>query len=341
MSSHISIKRDHPLKTLNTFGLDAKCSYFVEPQNVFQLNQVFSSPEIFGKPVFVLGGGSNVLFTANYKGLIIHPVFKGIKILFENEQFVDVEVMAGENWDAFVNYCLNRNYAGFENLVLIPGNVGAAPIQNIGAYGVEQKDHFKSLTAFDMKERKLLEFNKQECDFEYRNSRFKKEKGRYLIVSVIYSLKKNARPDTGYAALHQHFKKHHVSPDSIQKVADAVRFIRRSKLPDPDQLGNAGSFFKNPVVNLDVFEKIRSKNDQMPYYLLSGDQVKIPAGWLIEKCGWKGKRIGNAGVHEKQALVIVNYGGVRGGEILELSIKIRESVKQTFGIELEAEVNIL
>jgi len=341
MSSHLSIKRDHSLKNLNTFGLDARCKYFFEPSNVFQLNQIFSSSSIQGEEVFVLGGGSNVLFTGDYDGLIIHPLFRGIKILFEDEQSVDLEVMAGENWDNFVDYCLERNFAGFENLILIPGNVGAAPIQNIGAYGIEQRDHFKSLTAFDMKERKLLEFNKEECEFGYRSSRFKREKGRYLIVSVIYHLKKCALPDINYAALQQYFQSQQIFPDSIHKVAEAVRFIRRSKLPDPDALGNAGSFFKNPVVNLDVFEKIRLKNDQMPYYLLSGDQVKIPAGWLIEKCDWKGKRLGNAGVHEKQALVIVNYGGATGSQILELSNRIRESVKQTFGIELEPEVNIL
>ncbi len=293
--------------------------------------------------MLILGGGSNMLLTKDVDALVLHINIKGIKVVSNSENNVRVEVAAGENWHEFVSWCLDKNYGGVENLSLIPGNVGTAPIQNIGAYGVELKDSFVSCQALDIGTKELRTFTKKDCNFGYRNSVFKEElKGQYIITSVIFELSSHQHiTKTNYGAIEAELKKNGVVNPTIQDISTAVISIRNSKLPNPKVLGNSGSFFKNPVIAYSKFEIIKEQFPDIPHYVVSDATVKIPAGWLIETAGFKGKKFGSYGVHDKQALVIVNYGNASGKDLLELSIQIQEAILIIFGIHLESEVNIL
>ena len=298
--------------------------------------------------MLTLGGGSNILFTKNFDGLVLKNELKGIELVKEDEHHVYIKAAAGENWHQFVLHCINNDWAGVENLSLIPGNVGAGPMQNIGAYGVEIKDVFYSLEAFHLKEKKTVQFNIDDCAFGYRESVFKKKyKNEFVITSVVFRLNKQPKFNTSYGAIEQELEKMGVKQLSIKVISDAVISIRSSKLPNPEQIGNAGSFFKNPEIESAAFNLLHSKFPGIVGYKLHNDNVKLAAGWLIEQCGpqesvtWKGYREGDAGCHARQALVLVNYGNATGEEIYALSEKIIESVKENFSVSLEREVNII
>jgi len=337
----VNILENISLKPYNTFGIDAKARFFVDITGLAQLQKVLELKAYPKK--FIISGGSNMLLTKDIDALVMHIKLEGIHIVEENEDTVEIKAMAGENWHGLVVWCLEKGYGGIENLSLIPGNVGTAPIQNIGAYGVELKDVFVSCTVMEMATGELVSFNKEQCQFGYRESIFKNEaEGKYIITSVNLKLTKHDHHiHTGYGAIEAELQKNGVVYPSIQDISNAVIAIRRSKLPDPKELGNSGSFFKNPVISRKAFDKFIKKNPEAPHYETEDDQFKIPAGWLIEQCGFKGKRFGDAGVHDKQALVLVNYGNATGAEILALSEKIMKTVKDTFGIEIQAEVNII
>lgn len=327
------------LKEYNTFGIDVKTSKLINVETIKELHEFLSLKE----PFFLLGGGSNMLLTKDIDTTTLHINLKGIEVLSETDSHVKVKAQAGENWHDFVLWCIDQNYGGVENLSLIPGNVGTSPIQNIGAYGVELKDVFYKLKAIEISTGKRKIFDKEECNFGYRNSVFKNElKGKYIITSVIFNLTKSKHTlNTSYGAIQSELSKNAIENPTIKDVSNAVISIRQSKLPDPKDIGNSGSFFKNPVVEKQVFDAIQKEHPNAPSYPVSGTHIKVPAGWLIEQCGFKGKRFGDAGVHAKQALVLVNYGNATGKEIFSLAEHIQKTVKQTFGIDLEMEVNII
>jgi len=329
------------LKNYNTFGIDVKAKQFVSTKNTPELLAVLHENKNTKK--FILGGGSNILLTKNVDALVIHVDFKGIKIIDQNNDFVWVECQAGENWHEFVLWTINNNFGGLENLSLIPGNVGTTPIQNIGAYGVEVKDAFVLCEALHVETHEIVIFKKEECGFGYRESIFKNEvKDEFIITSVVFKLTKtNHKTNTSYGVIEQELAKNNITNPSLKDISNAVIAIRQSKLPDPKVLGNSGSFFKNPILLKVDFDKIIKKNPEMPHYIVSETQVKVPAGWLIEEAGFKGKKFGNAGIHKDQALVLVNYGNATGLEILDLSKKIQQTIYKTFGIKIEAEVNIM
>ncbi len=335
------IEENKSLKNYNTFGIDCNAKYFVSVSSISELKEVLS--ENSNKKHFILGGGSNMLLTQDIDALVIHLNLKGIEVLSENENNVQLKAMAGENWHEFVLTCLEKEYGGIENLSLIPGNVGTAPIQNIGAYGIELKDTFINCSTVNTKTLIERNFSKQECDFGYRSSIFKNEiKGEYIITSVVFELtKNNHKKSTSYGAIQEQLAINQVKNPSINDISEAVIAIRESKLPDPKKLGNSGSFFKNPVIDRESFQEFRIKNPKAPFYEVSPTAYKIPAGWLIEQAGFKGKRYGDAGVHNKQALVLVNYGKATGSEIWELAIRIQKKVKDQFGIYIEPEVNVI
>ncbi len=335
------IEEHKPLKSFNTFGIDCKARYFVSIDSVPQLKKVLSQ-EIH-PTLFVLGAGSNVLLTGDVDALVVHINLKGISIVSETDTSIRLQIMAGENWHEFVLYCIAKEYGGIENLSLIPGNVGTAPIQNIGAYGVELNDVFISCTAIEIDTLKENTFDRSACEFEYRNSIFKnKAKGKYIITSVILELTKtNHKISASYGAIQEKLAENHIENPSIDDISNAVIAIRQSKLPDPSQLGNSGSFFKNPVLDVEAFKRFRSEHPTAPFYEVSVTQFKIPAAWLIEKAGFKGQRSGDAGVHKLQALVLVNYGSATGSEIWELALRIQKKVKEDFGIFIEPEVNVI
>ncbi len=336
----MNIRKNVDLKGLNTFGINVKAKNFVEIEKEEDLKEIFVSKEYSDKRKFVLGGGSNILLTKDIEELTLKISIPGIKVIDEDKSFVFVEAGAGVKWHELVEYCIERNYGGIENLSLIPGTVGAAPIQNIGAYGQEVKDVLFSLNGVFISGGKAASFNNKECEFGYRNSIFKTElKGKFVISSVKLKLSKNPEINLSYGNLKDEFEKLNLAEVTIEDVSAVVSSIRKSKLPDPSITGNAGSFFKNPEVSFDSFEKLKEKFPGIIGYKKENG-FKLAAGWLIEKCGWKGKRIGNAGVHPKQALVLINYGNASGVEILELSKKIKESVKEKFDVNLEYEVNI-
>jgi UDP-N-acetylmuramate dehydrogenase len=338
---NMQIYTNHSLKKYNTFGIDAKAKYFVECQEVEDLKNLFTTPVVKNNPVFILGGGSNVLFTKDFDGIIIKIGLKGIKTYMEDNHHFFVKAGAGVIWHDFVNYCTDRDYGGIENLALIPGTVGAAPIQNIGAYGVELKDIFYQLKALDIESGEIRTFKKEDCQFGYRDSIFKRSlKGKCIILEVTFKLNKNHQCNTSYGAIENELKAQSLSP-SIKNIKDVVIKIRQSKLPDPSVIGNAGSFFKNPSIELKIFEKIKKKFKDIVSYAVDENHVKIAAGWLIESCGWKGYKEVEFGVYEKQALVLVNHGKAKGHDIYDLSEKIILSVKEKFGIILEREVNII
>ncbi len=329
------------LKHFNTFGIDVKAKHFVAVSSVEALKDILEE-ETFEKKFF-LGGGSNMLLTQDIDGLVIHVNLKGISTTFEDEKEIHLKAMAGENWHDFVLFCLENNYGGVENLSLIPGNTGTAPMQNIGAYGVELKDVFVSCEALNVHTKELHTFSKTDCKFDYRESVFKtSEKGNFIITSVTLKLtKKDHNKNTEYGAIKQELEKMNVADPTIQDISKAVIAIRQSKLPDPKELGNSGSFFKNPVVDEKTFDSFINLFPEAPFYKISENQFKIPAGWLIEQAGFKGKRFGDAGVHKNQALVLVNYGNAKGTDILDLAKRIQKAVEEEFGIFIEPEVNIV
>jgi UDP-N-acetylmuramate dehydrogenase len=327
------------LLSYNSFHIEAQADRFVSITDVDALMRMRNLEP--GNPVLVLGGGSNILFTKDVKGLVLKMDIRGIDLIKEDESHVCVRAGAGENWHSFVLYVIGRNWGGVENLSLIPGNVGAAPIQNIGAYGVELKDSFYELEAFDRKNRKVYTFGLNDCAFGYRDSFFKSAgKNRYIILNVTFILNKAPVLNTSYGAIREELEKMEIRHPTVRSVSQAVINIRRSKLPDPAEIGNAGSFFKNPVVDHALFQSLSKAYPNLPAYPHEGGSVKLAAGWLIEQCGWKGYRKGDAGVHQRQALVLVNYGNARGKEILKLADDIAASVKKRFGISLEREVNV-
>ena len=328
------------LKPFNTFGIDVIAKEFVAVASIEDLVKVLDTNQT---DILVLGGGSNMLLTKAVEALVLHINLKGITVISKSENSVRVQVAAGENWHDLVCWSLNKNYGGLENLSLIPGNVGTAPIQNIGAYGVELKDSFISCEAINIQTKTLKTFTKDDCDFGYRNSIFKQAlKGHYIITSVVFELSsKNHHLKTNYGAIETELNRSGIDQPTIQDVSKAVISIRNSKLPDPKVIGNSGSFFKNPIISLSKFEELQTQFPQMPSYKVSEDAIKIPAGWLIETSGFKGKTFTNYGVHSKQALVLVNHGGANGTDILNLSLQIQNAIKFIFDIDLETEVNIL
>jgi UDP-N-acetylmuramate dehydrogenase len=334
------IEKNISLKPLNTFGMNVVAKEFVSVETKQDLAKILNTNL---SNLLVLGGGSNILLTKDVNALVLHINIKGIEIVSVYENNVRVRVAAGENWHEFVSWCLGKNYGGIENLSLIPGNVGTAPIQNIGAYGVELKDVFISCEAMNIQTQELRTFNKEECDFGYRNSIFKEElKGQYIITSVIFELSSLQHViKKKYGDIESELKNNGIENPTIQDISKAVISIRNSKLPNPKVLGNSGSFFKNPMISCVQFQLIKNKFPKIPHYKVSETTVKIPAGWLIETVGFKGKTFKNYGVHNKQALVLVNYGNASGKDILELSKKIQEAILIVFDIVLEIEVNIL
>jgi len=337
------MQENFSLKPFNTFGVEAKAKYFVEVNTVEELIETLKHSHTQTLPLLFLGGGSNILFTKDFDGLAIQLNLKGISEEFLNENEVLVTAKAGENWHEFVMYCLNKNYGGLENLSLIPGNVGTSPMQNIGAYGTEIKDHFVSCKVLNLQTLEVENFDLEKCRFGYRDSIFKQEgKNKYVILEVSFKLTtQNHTIKTEYGAIKSELENLGIKNPTIQDVSKAVINIRQSKLPDPKKIGNAGSFFKNPTIPLAQFEDLKLKFDNIQGYP-NGNFVKVPAGWLIEQCGWKGKQIGNVASHQLQSLVIINATGEASGkEIFGFSTLIIDSVKEKFGIELEREVNIL
>ncbi len=342
----MNIEQDFSLKPYNTFGIESYAKYFARFGSVAELEEYFA-PGQFSTlnsqfSTLILGGGSNILFTQNFDGLVLKNELKGIELVKEDAEHVYLKAGAGENWHRFVQYCIQKNLAGVENLSLIPGNVGASPMQNIGAYGVEIKDVFHSLEAFHLDDKKIITFNLQDCEFGYRESVFKgKYKGQFVITSVTYRLNKKPSFNISYGAITQELETMGVIDLSIANISEAVINIRRSKLPDPAEIGNAGSFFKNPEIGNEQFVQLKEQFPAIVGYDLHNGKTKLAAGWLIEQCGWKGYRKGDAGCHSKQALVLVNYGNAKGEEIYNLSNEIIASVKEKFGVALQREVNIV
>jgi len=333
----IQIGENVSLKALNTFGIDVTARWLGRFGSADELGEAVDWAG--GRPMMVLGGGSNVLFRGDFNGVVLLNEIKGIELVTEDRDYVYVRAGAGENWDGFVRYCIGRDWAGLENLSLIPGNVGAAPMQNIGAYGVELRDMFWELEAWSLAERKVRTFTLGDCEFGYRDSVFKRRlKGQYVILNVVMRLRKEPIFHTSYGALREELGDRELS---IRAISEAVIRIRRSKLPDPAEIGNAGSFFKNPTVKAGRYEELKGKFPEMVAYPAEGGNFKLAAGWLIEQCGWKGVRRGDAGVHARQALVLVNYGNAKGEEIYALSEAVLQSVQDRFGVILEREVNII
>jgi UDP-N-acetylmuramate dehydrogenase len=346
----MQIQENISLKQYNTFSINVHAKQFAIFSNLDELEELLSFT-IHPAPVpgsgrdsrlLILGGGSNILFTKNFDGLVLKNELKGIELVKEDEHYYYLKVGAGENWHALVMHCIDKGYAGLENLSLIPGCAGASPMQNIGAYGVEIKDVFESLEAYHINDKKTVQFTLNDCHFGYRESVFKNVyKGQFVILHVTYRLRKQPVFNTSYGAIEQELEQMGVKDLSIRAISQAVINIRTSKLPNPAEIGNAGSFFKNPQIPKHEFDELKRMYTNMPGYVVSDNEMKVAAGWLIEQCGWKGYREGDGGVHAKQALVLVNYGNAKGGDIYALSGKIIESVEAKFGIRLEREVNIV
>lgn len=337
----MNIQENISLKPYNTFGIDKKARFFVVVKSSSELIEALKWGNEQNLIIQILGGGSNILLTQDLDALVIKIEIKGISPDWETNEHVWVEVGAGELWHDLVLFAIENNWAGIENLSLIPGTVGASPMQNIGAYGVEIKDVFHSLKALNRLTFEIEEFESPQCRFGYRESVFKNElKGLYIILCVTFKLDKIPNLKLEYGAIKETLAKHSIEIPTIKSVSDAVIEIRQSKLPDPKQIGNAGSFFKNPTISIEQYESLKSENSDIPGYP-NEEGIKVPAAWLIEQCGWKGKRFGEVGVHEKQPLVLVNYGNGDGAAIRDLSIKIQVSVFEKFGINLHPEVNFL
>ncbi len=337
----MKIQTDFSLKKYNTFGIDAKALEFIAVHSISDLNIILQENQ--SKKKFILGGGSNMLLTQDIDALVIHVDLKGKKIIDQDQDFAWVSCEAGENWHEFVLWTIDQDFGGLENMSLIPGNVGTTPVQNIGAYGSEIKDHFVSCQTIKIDNQELRTFTKEECHFGYRESIFKNEvKDQFIITSVQFKLtKRNHKINIAYGDIAKELEKVTHTTPTLRQISDAVITIRKSKLPDPKELGNSGSFFKNPILLKSEFSAIHQKFPEMKYFEISETEVKVPAGWLIEQAGFKGKRFGDAGIHKNQALVLVNYGTATGQEILAVSKKIQQTIYETFGIHIEAEVNVI
>lgn len=338
----ISIQEYIDLLPYNTFKIAAKAHYFASVNTVTELLELINTTVYKHEKHLILGGGSNILLTGDFEGLVIKIDIKGIEPVWEDDSTIVLKVGAGELWHSFVMFCVTNNYGGVENMSLIPGTMGAAPMQNIGAYGVEVKDCIKTVEAIDVNSGDVREFTNGECEFGYRESVFKRTlKGKYFISSVTLTLtKKNHVLNTSYGAIQQTLDQHQTLP-TIKSISDAVIAIRQQKLPDPKVVGNAGSFFKNPTIAQSQYESLKKTYPEIPGYFTENQHVKVPAGWLIEQCGWKGKTLDNIGVHPHQALVLVNYGNGTGEKIWALAQDILASVKKKFAIDLQPEVNIV
>jgi len=337
----LQVRQDVSLKAYNSFAVEARASHLVEVESDPQLVEALGQAQAHGWPVLLLGGGSNLLLTADVQGLVLRMASRGIRILVDDGQCVVVEAEAGEPWHPFVQWTLEQGFAGLENLSLIPGTVGAAPVQNIGAYGVELKDCFAGLTALDRQSGELRDFNLQDCAFAYRDSLFKRESGRWVILRVRFQLSRAAALHLDYGPVRQRLAEQGISAPTAVDVSRAICAIRSEKLPDPAQLGNAGSFFKNPLVSAEHAQRLRQEHADLVAYPQADGQVKLAAGWLIERAGWKGYREGDAGVHRLQALVLVNYGQATGQELLALARRIQADIAERFGVALEIEPNLI
>jgi UDP-N-acetylmuramate dehydrogenase len=336
----MQIRTDFPLKSLNTFGIDVRAQQYVRLDSEGGITDFLSRHPLAENRHLILGGGSNILFVSDYRGTILHPALKGIKVLRKRKEKVLVKAMAGEPWDDLVAFAVSRGWGGIENLSLIPGSVGSSAVQNIGAYGVEVKSVIETVEAISLADQRKVAFSPQECGFGYRASHFKgKWKNQFIITAVIFRLSARPQYDLDYPGVVGAVKK--IGPISLENLRRAIIALRHSKLPDPAVLGNAGSFFKNPVVSRSRLKALLDQHPNLPHYPLGDDRYKLAAGWLVDKCGWKGKRVGNAAVYDKQALVLVNRGHASGREILDLSEQIRRSVKRAFRIKLEREVEII
>ena len=344
--------RDYSLLAHNTFGIDAKCKRFLEYSSVEEAQQIVAGLTAADQPLLILGGGSNLLLTGDYEGTVIHSAIKGIEVLdnetlaaegenLKNPDFVFLNCGSGEVFDDVVAYAVEHGYHGAENLSIIPGEVGASAVQNIGAYGVEAKDIIYKVEAVEIATGKVVVFDNQDCQYSYRQSRFKHEwKDKYLVTHVIYRLSKHFVPDLDYGNIRTSLTAKGIENPTAQQLRDVIIEIRNAKLPDPKVQGNAGSFFMNPIVEKAKYEELAAQYPGMPHYTIDAEREKIPAGWMIDQCGWKGKSLGRAGVHDKQALVLVNRGGATGQEIVNLCETIRKDVKQKFGIDIHPEVNV-
>ena len=338
----MNIIENYPLLKLNTFGVDVKAKYFTSINTINELIELTKTNLFKDLELLILGGGSNILFTKDFDGLVILNNIKGKEIIDQNQQSIFLKIGAGENWHELVMYCVDNGWGGIENLSLIPGNTGTAPMQNIGAYGVEIKETFIELEALEISSGKIVKFNNSDCEFGYRESVFKnKMKNQYIILNITLELKKNPVLNINYGDVKAILESQNIKNPGIKEVSNAIISIRQSKLPDPKKIGNSGSFFKNPIVSLNQLQLIKKKYPNVINYEINENEFKIAAGWLIERAGWKGKKFNNYGVHEKQALVLVNYGLANGMEIFELSEKIILDIKDKFGITLEREVNII
>lgn len=337
----MQILKNVSLKPFNTFGIDVLAEKFVTVQSVSELQTVLKT--IYNEKKLILGGGSNMLLTKDVDAFVIHVDIRGIEVTKEDASHVLVRAYSGENWHEFVLWCISHDFGGIENLSLIPGKVGAAPIQNIGAYGVEIKDVLLSCEAMDIETGEIKSFSNSDCNFSYRESIFKQAlKNKYAVISITLKLTKNRHNiKIGYGAITSQLETNKISKPSIKDVSDAVISIRESKLPDPKKIGNSGSFFKNPIVPISKYEALLKSFPEMPHYAVSEDAIKVPAGWLIEHAGFKGKTMGNYGVHKNQALVLVNHGGAKGEDIYNLAKLIQLTIKRLFDIEIEMEVNVL
>jgi UDP-N-acetylmuramate dehydrogenase len=336
----LKIYKDISLKAYNTFSLDYMASRYIIIENEQEAVSLFSDPNTTYDPFLILGSGSNILFTSDFNGTVLHSEINGIRIEVETPEYIIISAGSGVNWDHFVEWCVNKGYGGLENLSLIPGTVGASPVQNIGAYGVEVKDSVEKVRAVSTLDGSIKEFSRHDCRFGYRNSIFKSdEKGKFIVTKVYFKLNSNPLFHLKYGLLAEEVAK--LGKTTLKNIRQAIINIRRSKLPDPAIIGNAGSFFKNPVVDNSEAERLKKNFPDVPTFDVQPGSVKLAAGWLIDQCGWKGKRIGNAGVYEKQALILVNHGKATGKEIYCLSEEIKNSVKEKFGIVLEREIELV
>lgn len=338
----IKIESNKSLKPFNTFGIEVFCDYFTTINSIGDFLELIKNPVYVSSQKLIIGGGSNILFTKDFKGIVIKNQVKGKEIVKQNDTTVQVKIGAGENWHEFVMWCIDNGFCGLENLSLIPGCVGASPMQNIGAYGVEIKELFKELEAYDILTGEKRIFTNEECGFGYRESVFKnKYKNKYIITSVNYELKKNPKVNVSYGAISSELEKEGIKDPTIKNVSDVVIKIRRSKLPDPAEMGNAGSFFKNPEVNAETYQRLKDKFPDLVAYPLANGNFKLAAGWLIEQAGLKGYEINGAAVHQKQALVLVNKNNCKGEDVYNLSTYVLKTVADKFGVNLEREVNIM
>lgn len=341
--------KDYSLLAHNTFGIDAKCRRFVEYASVEEAQQLVASLTEADQPLLILGGGSNLLLTGDYQGTVLHSAIMGIEVMenssFENQEdekgSVFLKCGSGEVFDDVVAYAVEHGYHGAENLSIIPGEVGASAVQNIGAYGVEAKDIIYKVEAVEIATGKVVNFDNADCQYSYRQSKFKHEwRDKYLVTHVIYRLSKTFTPDLDYGNIRASLAAKHIAEPTAQQLRDVIIEIRNAKLPDPKVEGNAGSFFMNPIVEKAKYDELAAQHPGMPHYTIDAEHEKIPAGWMIDQCGWKGKSLGRAGVHDKQALVLVNRGGATGEEIVKLCETIRKDVFEKFGIEIHPEVNV-